>query len=176
MKLLKPLLSIALGICLVVFGGGALLSSRYAVVRSVVVNTPPDKPYGLVASARKWKDWTAWNRRDPTMQLRYFGGETGPGAGWSWHSKTEGDGRLTLVSFDPDRRVGYVLLLSVLQATSTGELRFEPNGGATLVTWSMAGDMGTNPLKRWIGLWMDRLVGKDFEASLATLKALSERP
>jgi hypothetical protein len=173
---MKPLLSMTLGAALLVIGGGTLLSSRYAVVRSVVVNATPDKPFELVASPRRWKEWTVWNRRDPTMQLAYFGGVTGPGSGWSWRSKTEGDGRLTLVSIDPNRRVGYQLVLQHMHSLSTGELRFEPNGGATLVTWSMAGDLGTNPLRRWMGLLMDRLVGQDFEAGLANLKALAEKP
>jgi hypothetical protein len=36
--------------------------------------------------------------------------------------------------------------------------------------------MGSNPLNRWFGLMMDRLVGPDFEAGLANLKRLAESP
>jgi hypothetical protein len=40
----------------------------------------------------------------------------------------------------------------------------------------MNGDMGSNPLFRWFALTMDSMVGKDFSAGLANLKALAEKP
>jgi hypothetical protein len=55
-------------------------------------------------------------------------------------------------------------------------LRFTPDGTGTKVTWTMNGDMGSNPLFRWMALFMGRMVGPDFEAGLANLKALAEKP
>ncbi len=49
------------------------------------------------------------------------------------------------------------------------------DGAGTRVTWSMAGNMGSNPLMRWFALFGDRMVGPDFEAGLANLKALAEK-
>ena len=40
----------------------------------------------------------------------------------------------------------------------------------------MEGDLGRSPINRWFGLFMDRLVGPDFEAGLANLKRISEAP
>jgi hypothetical protein len=34
--------------------------------------------------------------------------------------------------------------------------------------------MGGNPVNRWFGLFMDRLVGPDFEAGLGNLKRVAE--
>ena len=39
----------------------------------------------------------------------------------------------------------------------------------------MNGNMGRNPVYRWMALFMDRMVGPDFEAGLANLKALAEK-
>jgi len=39
----------------------------------------------------------------------------------------------------------------------------------------MNGDMGINPLLRWVALFADSMVGKDFEAGLSNLKALAEQ-
>ena len=50
------------------------------------------------------------------------------------------------------------------------------DGKATRVTWTMNGDMGGNPVYRWMGLFMDKMVGPDFDAGLANLKALAEKP
>ena len=41
---------------------------------------------------------------------------------------------------------------------------------------SVNGDMGSNPLFRWFALFGDRMTGPDFEAGLANLKALAEKP
>ena len=47
-----------------------------------------------------------------------------------------------------------------------------------VVKWllvAMNGDMGANPLMRWMALFMDGMVGNDFDAGLANLKALAEK-
>ena len=59
---------------------------------------------------------------------------------------------------------------------STGALTMEPDGPATRITWAMSGDVGGNPLKHYLALVMDRMVGPDFEAGLANLKTLAETP
>ena len=61
-------------------------------------------------------------------------------------------------------------------STSTGTIAFTPEGAGTRVTWSMVGDMGRNPVYHWFALNADRMVGPDFEAGLANLKALAEKP
>ena len=43
------------------------------------------------------------------------------------------------------------------------------------MTWSNDGDLGNNPLMRWMGLAMDKMVGADFDAGLANLKALAKQ-
>ncbi|MFX7894998.1 SRPBCC family protein, partial [Acinetobacter baumannii] len=69
----------------------------------------------------------------------------------------------------------YELYFPDFGSTSTGEFRLTPRDGGTKVSWSMDGDMGRNPLNRWMGLFMDRMVGPDFDAGLANLKALAEK-
>jgi hypothetical protein len=39
---------------------------------------------------------------------------------------------------------------------------------------AMDGELGRNPLYRWFGVFMDKLVGPDFEAGLANLRRLAE--
>ena len=36
--------------------------------------------------------------------------------------------------------------------------------------------MGANPLFRWMALFGDRMVGKDFEGGLGNLKSVAEKP
>src|SRR4051812_8468541 len=123
-----------------------------------------------------WGEWSMWNRRDPSMAMTFFGPESGAGAGWSWDSKTEGKGRMTFLTADPARGFTYELYFPDFDSTSTGEIRFEPQGNATRLTWTNAGNVGRNPLMHYLAPLMDHMVGPDFEAGLANLKVMAERP
>ena len=176
MKALKTLLIAVVALLALLFGVGLLLSPKFVVSRSVTVNAPPEKIYALIADPRGWTQWSAWNQRDPMMTIEYSGPASGAGAVWAWQSKSQGDGRMTFTTAEAPKRLGYELFFPDFGTTSTGDFRLDANGGATQVTWSMNGDMGANPLYRWMGLFMDRMVGPDFDAGLANLKALAENP
>jgi uncharacterized protein YndB with AHSA1/START domain len=176
MKVIKLVLGTVLALAAVLVLGGMVLSPKFTVVRSVAINAPPDKVYALVADPREWKAWSVWNTRDPAMEIVYSGPPSGAGAAWAWKSKTEGDGKMTFTSADPGRRVAYDLYFPDFGTTSAGDLVFTAEGSGTRVSWTMNGDMGGNPLFRWIALFADKMVGKDFEAGLAGLKSVAEKP
>jgi uncharacterized protein YndB with AHSA1/START domain len=176
MKWLKRGLLLVLAIAAVLLGGGLLLSPKFVVTRATTMTAPPDKVYGLVADPRQWKLWSAWNLRDPAMQIEYTGAPSGQGAVWAWKSASQGDGRMTFTRAEPGQLLGYELFFPDFGTTSTGELRLQPEGTGTRVTWTMNGDMGSNPLFRWFALNADGMVGKDFDEGLANLKTLAEKP
>ena len=156
--------------------GGMMIPSTFAVSRSVVVNAAPEKIYPLVVDPRGWKQWSVWNQRDPAMKIEYSGPPSGVGAAWAWQSPSEGDGKMTFTAAEPGQRLGYELFFPDFGTTSKGDLRFTPEGSGTRVTWTMNGDMGRNPLYHWFALAADSMVGKDFEAGLARLKQVAEKP
>jgi uncharacterized protein YndB with AHSA1/START domain len=176
MKVLKTLAIILLGLLAVLLIGGYLLPSTFKVARSVDIAAGADKIYALVAAPRQWRQWSVWNQRDPAMAITYSGPEAGAGSVWAWTSVSEGDGKMSFTAAEPPRRVAYELYFPDFGTTSKGEFRFEPQAaGGTRVTWSMDGDMGANPLFHWMALFADGMVGKDFEAGLANLKAVAEK-
>ena len=174
MKILKVLIGLVLLLCLIVLGGGMFISPKYAMARSQQIAAAPEKVYPLIAAPKAWKDWSAWNKRDPAMAIEYSGPEIGPGAVWAWKSKTEGNGRMTFTAVAPPGKVDYELFFPDFDSTSTGSFTIEAKDGGSLVTWTMDGDMGKNPINRWMGLFMDKMVGPDFESGLKGLKALAE--
>ena len=176
MRILKWVSGVLQGLVVLVLVVGYFLPATFTVVRTAEIAAPPDKLYALVADPRGWKQWSAWNKRDPQMQIDYSGPPSGAGAKWEWKSKSQGDGAMTFTAADPGRRVAYDLYFPDFGTTSKGDLRFEPNGAATRVTWTMNGDMGKNPLYHWIALAADGMVGKDFAEGLAGLKAAAEKP
>lgn len=176
MKVLKWLLIAVVTVAAVLLLGGLMLSSTFKVQRSTTVAAAPDKVYALLADPRRWKEWTVWNQRDPSMAITYSGPPQGQGAGWAWKSKSEGDGQMTFTAATPNQRLAYDLFFPDFGTTSRGDFTLAAAGSGTQVTWTMNGDMGKNPLFRWLALFADGMVGKDFEGGLAGLKALAEKP
>jgi uncharacterized protein YndB with AHSA1/START domain len=174
MKWFRIVLITVIGLVLLFAAVSLALPSKFRVERSVAIAAPPPKVYLLIAAPAQWKRWSVWNQRDPAMQIEYGGPSAGAGARWSWRSETEGNGAMEFTEAEPDRRLRYRLSFPDFGMESTGELRLEPQGGGVRVTWSNEGEMGANPVNRWFGLFMDRLVGPDFEAGLENLKKLAE--
>jgi uncharacterized protein YndB with AHSA1/START domain len=176
MKWIKRI-AVVIGLLIgVVVIGGWFISPTFTVSRSVTVAAPADKVFALLVDPREWKRWTVWNRRDPGMEITYSGPPSGVGAGWAWTSASEGSGRMTFTAVQPTQGITYELFFPDFGTTSTGDLRLAPEGAGTRVTWTMNGNMGSNPVFRWMTLAMDGMVGQDFEAGLANLKALAEQP
>jgi uncharacterized protein YndB with AHSA1/START domain len=174
-KLLKFLFTTVAVLGLVLTAGSLLLPGDFHVQRSVVVAAPADRVFEELEDPRRWKAWSVWNRRDPAMQIQYEGPPRGAGAVWSWKSASEGDGRMSFTAAEPGKRLAYDLYFPDFGTTSRGEITLQPAAGGTQVTWSMNGNMGTNPMFRWVALFADRMVGGDFEAGLANLKQLAEK-
>ena len=175
MKMVKRLLIGTLLLVAVLVGIAFLLPNQFNVARSITINAPAEKIYPLIASPGQWKNWSVWNRRDSDMKIDYAGPQSGVGAKWSWESKSEGSGEMEFTAAEPNKLLGYRLLFKDFNTTSAGTLTLEPDVASTKVTWSFVGEAGNNPMMRYMGLMMDGMIGKDFEAGLANLKALAEQ-
>jgi uncharacterized protein YndB with AHSA1/START domain len=176
MKIVQWTLAVVGAIVLAFVVGGIFLPSKFTVQRSVVINASANKVYNLVVEPRQWTNWSAWNQRDPNMKVTYKGPPFGMGAKWEWVSKSEGSGSMEFTRVEPDRVVEYVLSFPEYNMRSNGNLTLEPAGTATRITWTLSGDVGGNPVKHYLALMMDRMVGPDFAGGLANLKALAEKP
>jgi uncharacterized protein YndB with AHSA1/START domain len=176
MKILQWSLAVVGALALLAVAIGYFLPSAFEVKRSIDVKAPPAKVYDLVADPRRWAQWSAWNRRDPKMDLHFSGPPFGQGAKWSWKSATEGSGSMEFVRVEPNVSIEYTLAFSDYGMKSGGTWRFEPVAGGTHVTWTNAGDLGRNPLKHFLAVMMDRMVGPDFDEGLRNLKAVAESP
>ena len=176
MKWVQWTLAVIGAIVLAIVAAGFLIPPTFMVQRSIDINATPRKVYDLVVEPKKWTEWSVWTRRDPNMHITYSGPPFGMGAKWAWVSKSEGSGSMEFTRVEPDKAVEYSLLFADFNMRSTGALRLEPAGSATHVTWTNAGDVGANPLKHYLAFMMDRMVGPDFDAGLANLKAVAEKP
>ncbi|TAK79802.1 MAG: polyketide cyclase [Betaproteobacteria bacterium] len=175
MKVLKWLLLVIASLAVLLTLVGFLLPSRFRVERSAEIRAPAEKVYALIEDPRQWARWTVWNQRDPQMKMSFSGAPSGQGARWSWQSGSEGDGAMEFTRAEPGRLIEYRLSFPDFGMTSTGQLTLTGGATGTRVAWSNEGDVGANPYLHYFALLMDRMVGADFEAGLARLKALAEK-
>lgn len=151
-----------------------LLPATWQVERHVRIKAAPATIYPLIVAPREWRHWSSWNRRDPDMKLSYTGTVRGVGAGWQWESRSQGRGEMVFTEAEPDRLVVYSLHFPDFNSRPSGRLTLEPAGVDTEVSWQIEGDAGYNPVMRWMNLFMDDMVGRDFDEGLANLRTLAE--
>ncbi len=176
MSTIKKLMFGLLAVLIVLILVGFVLPRQFKVERTVAINATALTIYPLIAAPANWQQWSVWARRDQSMLMTYSGVGLGKGAKWAWISKQEGNGEMEIIDDVPMRKVVYRLKLADSPMVSNGALTLTDAGDATTkVVWSTDGELGWNPIHRYVGLLMDDRVGKDFDVSLSQLKALAEK-
>lgn len=146
------------------------------VARSVIIQAPPDKIMPLIADLHAWRGWSPYETKDLAMQRTYAGAPSGKGAIYQWSgNKYVGSGRMEIVDATPTRVVIQLDFLSPFEAHNIAEFSLQPQGESTTVTWSMRGPAPLLSKVMQVFLDMDRMIGDDFAAGLARLKAIAER-
>ena len=151
--------------------------NEFTVPRTVRIAAPPERIYPDIVDFHRWPEWSPWERMDPAMQKTYTGAASGRGAVYEWAGNSKvGQGRMEITDASAPTSVTVKLdFMKPFETHNTARFTLVPAGGFTDVTWSM---FGSSPLMiKLMGIFfnMDKLVGKDFERGLASLKALAER-
>ena len=175
MRILRTVFLIAAGLAAVFLAGAYLLPAKVLISREVAIAAPPDRVFSLVQSTQSTTLWSPWTGRDPNIRLTHSGPETGVGNRMEWASDDPqiGAGSQEITEVVPNERVTSALDFGDM-GQATAAILLAPDGGGTRVTWTLETNMGMNPVARWMGLAMDRMVGPDYEAGLAKLKSLAE--
>lgn len=169
---MKKILLIIIGVLVVTLLGSMLLPSKVHVERSIVINAPAAKIFNEINSLQKWSVWDTWHKKDPNIVNEYSGPESGVGNKNTWKSshKEVGDGAQTIMESVPNEKVITELDFGD-QGKGEGSFLLSADGQGTKVLWGMDADMGMNPIGKIFGLFMDGMVGKEFEEGLNNLKS-----
>lgn len=175
MKTVMRVVGVLVGLVIVLAVVGFILPGHYRVERSTVIAAKPAAIFPLVGDLKAWPQWGVWFRRDPAMQIDYSPSTTGVGAWSAWKSKSQGNGKMTVSSVQAPALFDYRIEFPDVGMAANGTMVLVPAAdGATEVRMGMEGDLGHNPVNRWFGLFMEKMIGPDFEAGLANLKKVSE--
>jgi effector-binding domain-containing protein len=174
MKTLKKILLAIAIIVVILIIIGFLLPKEYHIERSTSIKGDKVLIYDLTSNLNKWDLWTPWKALDTTAVYELIGADGKVGTTRKWDGKVIGNGQMTLNQLIPNELVGYDLSFQKGKYKSKGKVILESKGDSVKVTWSDDGNLGYNPLSRYMGLFMGRMLGPDFEKGLAKLKKVVE--
>lgn len=142
------------------------LPRHVSIERVAVINAAPEAVIELASSNSGYQTFNPYKDLDPDLKVEMFGPVSGVGSGFSFESK-DGAGQQTVASVTSDQ-VTFDLDLGPL-GQPTQAISAVAVDGATEVTWTMDMDLGMNPVFRVMGLFMDDMIGPNFELGLANI-------
>ena len=179
--MLKIILSVVLLAVLAVLGLAATKPDTFQVQRSTTIKAVPDKIFALVNDFRRWAEWSPWEALDPAMQRSHSGAASGQGAIYAWEgNKAVGAGRMEILQAQAPSKLSIKLdFIRPFEGHNTTDFTLSPGpdsaNPSTTVTWLMQGPTPFVSKLMQVFVSMDSLIGKDFEAGLAKMKAVAER-
>jgi len=147
------------------------------VQRETSIKAPPEKIFPFIADFHRWVAWSPYEKKDPALKRTYGGAAQGQGAVYAWEGNHEiGQGRMEITKVSSPSKIAIQLdFVKPFEARNVVEFTLQPQGDATHVTWVMQGESAY--VAKLMGLFfdMDKMIGQDFEAGLASLKTVAEQ-
>ncbi len=172
----KVAIAVAL-LILIVLGLAAMQPDSYKVQRSATIKAPPEKIIPLISDFHNWASWSPWENLDPAMKRTFSGAAKDKGAVYAWEGNDKvGAGRMEILDVTQPTKVDIKLdFLRPFESHCQTVFTLEPKGDSTTVTWTMSGPSAF--ITKLMGLFasMDSMVGKDFEAGLASMQSVAEK-
>ena len=146
------------------------------VRRSISIKAPPERIFPLINDLHNWAAWSPWEKLDPAMKKTHSGAAQGKGAVYAWEGNAKvGAGRMEITNLSQPSKVTIKLdFIKPLEGHNTAEFTLDAQGDATQVTWSMVGPARFITKVMQVFFSMDRMIGKNFEDGLASLKRIAE--
>lgn len=175
MKILKVLGVIILAVIIIVLVGSLFLPKTYSVNRTTLIKANDSTIYQNVANFNEFVKWNPWSKMEPSAKVTISGPVAQPNHLSQWNGDKTGNGQMLIKSTNPNQMVD-IELKFIKPFESIANTRFDiiPQGDSTKVVWTMSGE-NKGILDKWMGLMMDKMIGKDFEDGLKYLKEKSEK-
>ncbi|RDC55462.1 polyketide cyclase [Pedobacter chinensis] len=176
MKFLKILIGIIVVLAIVFVVGSFFLPKTYSVSRSTVINAPDSVVYKNIADFNEFYKWNPWVKMEPTAKTTFTGTPATPGHVYEWKGKETGSGYMKIIKVEPGKLVDMELkFIEPFESLANTKFDIIPEGSSNKVTWTMSGE--NNMIGKWMCVFvsMDKMIGKDFEDGLKSLKEKSEK-
>jgi uncharacterized protein YndB with AHSA1/START domain len=171
-------IAIAIAVLIVgILGFAATKPDTFQVQRAAAIKAPPEKVFALINDFKRWDAWSPWEKKDPAMKRTWGAMTSGKGAQYGWDGNSDvGKGSMEIAESVAPSKVSLKLdFEKPFEGHNIVTFMLEPKGDITNVTWVMQGPAPFITKVIQVFCDMDSMVGKDFEAGLAKLKAVAEK-
>lgn len=177
MKAIFTILLWLVGVAIILLLTGFFLPETSHVERTAVIHAKPEAVYNLLNNLTTYDKWMPWNKMDPNWKVQYAAQNTGKGAWYKWQSQNRnvGNGKLTINESIVNEQVTTKMEFEGFKEPSLGGWQLKPSGNDTELKWYMNSRMGNNPFYRWMGVFMDKMVGPMFDSGLNNISKLADK-
>jgi hypothetical protein len=146
----------------------------FSLARSTRIQAPPARIHALLDDFRQWQRWSPWEGLDPDLRREYGGPAAGAGSTYHWSgNKKAGEGQMRMTESHTSRVAVDLEFLKPFKASNVTTFDLSPSGDGTDVTWTMTGTRSA--IMGVMGkLFFDKVIARDFDKGLASLKREAE--
>jgi len=175
MKIVRIILLVIGALIAIVLIAPLFVKNEYSIKRDIVINKPKQEVFSYVKLLRNQDHYSKWLLLDPGMQKDFRGEDGTVGFVYAWESEEAGKGEQEIKGITEGERLDLeIRFVKPFESIAKTPMITEGvSENQTKVTWGMEGE-SPYPFNL-MNLFMEGMLGKDLETSLATLKENLER-
>lgn len=151
------------------------IKNEYNVVREVIINKPKQEVFNYVKHLKNQDNYNYWTMMDPNLKKDFRGTDGTTGFVYAWEGEKAGKGEQEIKAITEGEKLELELrFIEPMPGVANTQLITESLAeNQTKVKWRMNGS-SSYPFN-FMNLFMDSMLGKDLETSLASLKGSLEK-
>ena len=174
MKLFKIFLSlfvIVIGLYIV----SLFFPHTYKVERSIVITKPKNEVYQFMSDFKNWEKWSLWNKQADSTLVYFYGndGAKKDGRQYFWGAAL-GQGRFKFDTCITNEKLVYDLHMHAGEIKAKGTFLINGDSSSTTLSWLDSGDVGNNPIFRFMIPSKVTSTEKTFDDGLGRIKKMIE--
>ncbi len=148
----------------------------FSYSRQIDITATPEKIFTFMNVLKNQSLWSPFEK-DPNMKKTFTGPEVGPGAAMEWTGDNNvGAGVISITDATPPTKLVMRLQMTKpMKCDNVVTFTLTPHGDTTTVVWQMSGPQPFMGKVIATVIDCEKMVGRDFEKGLASLKALAEK-
>ena len=165
-------------ICVVGIAGlvSFVLPTTWEVSRELQIGLDSREVHDTAGDLSTWNTWSPFGiAADSSAVFTPGASTTGEGATAEWTGEDIGKGSLKFTASDQDKGVWFDLTLGGGRERVKGVLQYEDlPTGAIMARYTLRGDVSSNPVGRYVGIFRGYTMGPNLVDSLSRLKKITE--
>lgn len=172
------ILSIIGGLFVLVLLIALFVKNEYAIGRTITINKPRNEVFNYIKYLKNQDHFNKWVMMDPNLKKEFKGIDGTEGFVYAWEgNKKAGKGEQEIKRIAEGEHLDVeIRFIKPFEAIASAPFTTESvNGNQTKLTWGMSSRMKYPMNIMLLFMNMDKLLGKDLETSLGTLKGILEK-